>query len=134
MSYFRWTADLSVGVEASDDDHKRLIDLLNQLSDGISCGQGKEIVGKVLDELESYTRYHFAREEEFFERTGYPAADHKREHRALVEQVVTLQSRYRTGETALAIETLDILKKWLTEHIQGADTKYTSHLNACGIH
>ncbi len=133
MAYFSWTTDLSVGVEASDDDHKRLIDLLNQLAEGISFGQGKEIIGKILDDLESYTRYHFAREEEFFERTGYPAADHKREHRELVEQVVTLQSRYKTGETALAMETLNILKKWLTDHIQGADAKYTSHLNANGI-
>ncbi len=133
MVYFCWTDDLSVGVEASDEDHKRLIDLLNQLAEGISFRQGKEIVGKVLDELESYTRYHFAREEEFFERTGYPAADHIREHRELVEQVVTLQSRYKTGETALAIETLNILKRWLTDHIQGADAKYGSHLNANGI-
>ncbi len=133
MSDFRWTTDLSVGVQASDDDHKQLIDLINQLSDGLSQGQGKAIIGKVLDELESYTRYHFAREEEFFEITGYPAVDHKREHRKLVEQVVTLQSRYRTGETALAIETLDILKQWLTVHIQGTDMKYTHHLNANGI-
>lgn len=123
MSDFRWTTDLSVGVQASDDDHKQLIDLINQLSDGLSQGQGKAIIGKVLDELESYTRYHFAREEEFFERTGYPAVDHKREHRELVEQIVTLQSRYKTGETALAIETLDILKEWLTAHIQGSDMK-----------
>jgi len=133
MSCFEWTPDLSVGVKASDDDHKRLIDLLNQLVEGMNRGQGKEIVGRVLDELERYTRYHFAREEEYFERTGYPAVDHKREHRALVEQVVTLQSRYKTGETALAIETLDILKEWLTAHIQGTDAKYTSHLNANGI-
>ena len=69
----------------------------------------------------------------FFERTGYPAVDHKREHRELVEQIVTLQSRYKTGETALAIETLDILKEWLSGHIRGTDTKYTQHLNANGI-
>ena len=133
MSNFKWTTDLSVGVQASDDDHKRLIDLMAQLSEGMSRGQGKAIIGKVLDELESYTRYHFAREEELFERTGYPAAEHKLEHRKLVEQVVTLQSRYKAGETALAIQTLEILKDWLTVHIQGTDTKYTSHLNASGI-
>ncbi len=133
MTYIQWTTDLSVGVEAADDDHKRLIDLINQLHEGMNHEQGKEIVGKVLDELESYTRYHFAREEELFERTGYPAADHKREHRELVEQVVTLQSRYKSGETALAIETLDILKEWLTVHIQGTDKKYHDHLNANGI-
>jgi hemerythrin len=133
MSNFKWTTDLSVGVKASDDDHKRLLDLIDQLSEGMSRGHGKAIIGKVLDELESYTRYHFAREEEFFERTGYPAVDHKREHRELVEQVVTLQSRHKTGETALAMETLQILKKWLTVHIQGSDMKYGSYLNANGI-
>jgi hemerythrin len=134
MSYVRWTPDLSVGVKASDDDHKRLIDLINRLFEALNCGQGREIVGKVLDELESYTRYHFAREEEYFERTGYPADEHKQEHRELVEQIVTLQSRYRTGETALAMETLGVLKHWLTTHIQGTDMKYTGHLNANGIH
>ena len=122
MSHLRWTSDLSEGVDASDDDHKRLIDLINHLSDGINRGEGKETVGKILDELERYTRYHFAREEEFFERTGYPATEHKQEHRELVEQVVTLQSRYNTGETALAMETLNLLKEWLTVHIQGTDT------------
>jgi len=133
MSSFRWTPDLSVGVKASDDDHKRLIVLIDRLSEGMSRGEGKAIIGKILDELESYTRYHFAREEEFFERTGYPAVDHKREHRELVEKIVILQSRYRTGETALAIETLEILKQWLTVHIRGTDMKYTHHLNANGI-
>ena len=106
---------------------------MNQLSKGMNRGQGRDFVGETLDELVRYTRYHFAREEEFFERTGYPADDHKREHRALVEQVVTLQSRYKAGETALAIETLDILKDWLGFHIKGTDTKYASHLNAKGI-
>jgi len=133
MSQLEWTTEFSVGVKGADDDHKRLIDLINQLSEGMNRAQGQEIVGKVLDELESYKRYHFAREEELFERTGYPAVEHKREHRELVEQVVTLQSRYKTGETALAMETLDILKDWLTVHIQGTDTKYASHLNANGI-
>jgi hemerythrin len=133
MSDFKWTADLSVGVKASDDDHQRLIELMNQLSEGMNRGQGSGVVGKILDELVRYTRYHFAREEEFFDRTGYPADDHKREHRVLVEQAVTLQLRYKAGETALAIETLDILKDWLGLHIKGTDAKYAGHLNANGI-
>ena len=133
MAYFQWTTDLSVGVEAADNDHKRFIDLINQVYEGLNREEGRGTLGQVLDELETYTRRHFALEEEFFERTGYPDVEHKREHRELVEQIVTLQSRYKTGETALAIETLDILKEWLTLHIQGTDTKYTGHLNANGI-
>jgi hemerythrin len=134
MPFFVWNSGMSVGVKAADDDHKRLIDLLNKLHDGMKSGQGRDIVGKILDELVSYTRYHFAREEEYFDRTGYPAEDHKREHRELVAQAVTLQSRFKSGESTLSIETLDFLKEWLTVHIQGTDKKYSVHLNASGIH
>jgi hemerythrin len=125
---------MSVGVKALDDDHKRLIDLLNKLHDGMKSGRGKEVVGKVLDDLVSYTKYHFAREEEFFDKTGYPGDDHKKEHKELVDQAVKLQSRYKSGESVLSIETLDFLKNWLNGHILGTDKKYTAHLNANGIH
>ncbi len=133
MAFLVWNSSMSVGVKAADDDHKRLVDLLNKLHDGMKSGQGKDILGRILDELVSYTRYHFNREEEFFARTGYPADDHKREHRELVAKAVTLQSRFSSGESALSIETLDFLKEWLTVHIQGTDKKYSTHLNAHGI-
>ena len=134
MAFFEWSNNMSVGVKASDDDHKRLIDLINKLYNGMKSGEGRVVVGKVLDDLVSYTKYHFAREEEFFNRTAYPAADdHKKEHRELVEQAVNLQSRYKSGECALSIETLDFLRDWLNQHILTTDKKYSDHLNANGI-
>jgi hemerythrin-like metal-binding protein len=133
MAFFEWNSEMSVGVKACDDDHKQLIDMLNRLYEGMKKGQGKDVLGKVLDDLVKYTKFHFAREEEFFDRTGYQAADHKREHRELVKQAETLQSRYKSGESALSIETLDFLRDWLTIHIQGTDKKYSSFLNAHGI-
>jgi hemerythrin-like metal-binding protein len=133
MAFFNWSDDLSVGVKASDDDHKKLIDMLNRLHEAMKSGQGKDVVGKVLDDLVTYTKFHFAREEEFFAMTGYPAVEHKKEHRELVKQAEELQSRYKSGERVLSIETMDFLKDWLTVHIQGTDRKYTDHLNAAGI-
>ncbi len=133
MAFFNWSDNLSVGVKAADDDHKKLIDMLNRLHDGMKNGQGREAVGKVLDGLISYTKFHFAREEEFFAKSGYPATEHKKEHRELVKQVEALQSRYKSGEAALSIETLDFLKNWLNVHIQSTDKKYSGHLNAAGI-
>jgi hemerythrin-like metal-binding protein len=133
MAFFNWSESLSVGVKASDDDHKKLVDMLNRLHEGMKSRQGKEVVGKVLDELVRYTKFHFAREEEFFAKTGYPATEHKRQHADLVKQAEELQSRYKSGESALSIETLDFLKDWLVIHIQGSDKKYMDHLNAAGI-
>jgi hemerythrin-like metal-binding protein len=84
--------------------------------------------------LVSYTTFHFAREEEFFAKTGYPAATHKKEHDDLVKQVLELQARYRSGELALSLATVEFVKNWLINHIQGCDQKYGAHLNAKGIH
>jgi hemerythrin-like metal-binding protein len=133
MAFFVWSDKLSVGVNASDDDHKKLIDLLNRLYDGMKSGQGKDVVGKVLDDLINYTKFHFSREEDFFARTGYPAVEHKEEHRLLVKQVEDLRSRFKSGENSISVETLDFLKDWLTIHIQISDKKYSDHLNAAGI-
>ncbi len=37
---------MSVGVKASDEDHKKLIEMLNRLYEGMKGGQGKEVLGK----------------------------------------------------------------------------------------
>lgn len=134
MPFFVWTDKLSVGVKASDDDHKQLFALLNQLFDGMKGGQGPEVVGPVLDKLVKYTQFHFAREEAFFAKTGFPAAEHKKQHDALVKQALELQSRHKSGERSLSIETPDFLKDWLTNHIQVTDQQYRQHLNAHGVH
>jgi hemerythrin len=133
MAFFNWSDNLSVGVRALDGDHKKLMDMLNRLHEGMRTGQGKEVVGKILDSLVSYTVVHFTREEDLFARTGYPDFEHKQEHKELVKKAEGLQSKYKSGECALSIETLDFLKDWLAIHIQGTDKKYSNHLNAAGI-
>jgi hemerythrin len=135
MPLMTWNDKLSVGVKVLDDDHKKLIGIINELNEGLSLGQGKEVLGKVLDELVSYTKVHFAREEEYFAKTGYAAAaDHKKEHDALARQVIEIQAKYKSGAvTTLSLEVMRFLKRWLTNHIQGSDQEYGPHLNAKGI-
>ncbi len=135
MPLVTWTNRLSVGVKVLDDDHKRLLGLLNQLNNGMMAGHGRETLGKVFDELVNYTQTHFTREEQFFAATGYAAADaHKKEHDDLTMRVLDLQARYNNGALALTKEVINFLKSWLTYHIQGSDQKYGPHLNAKGVH
>jgi hemerythrin len=136
MPLMTWTEKLSVGVGVLDDDHKRLVGMVNALYDAMQEGHGKESLGRILNDLIAYTKVHFAREEEFFARTGYPAtAPHHQEHEALTRQVLEVQRKYMAGATAvLSIEVLRFLKDWLIRHIQGSDQKYRSHLNEKGIH
>ena len=131
-----WTGKMSVGVELLDDDHKKLVAMLNDLHDGIHAGHGTERLERVLDGLAAYTGTHFAHEEEFFAQTDYPAAaEHILEHRKLTKLVLDVQARYKKGQfDALSLETMSFLKDWLQDHIQGTDKNYQAHLNANGIH
>ena len=135
MPLMTWNEKLSVGVSVIDEEHKQLVNLLNELYDGMQAGQSKESLGKVLDGLIAYVAYHFKHEEDLFAQTGYPAAEeHKKEHDDLTNQVLEVQKKYKAGDTGtLSLEVMNFLRKWLIGHIQGTDKKYTPHLNAKGI-
>ena len=135
MPLMTWTENLSVGVGVLDNDHKRLVGMVNELYDAMQAGHGKESLGRILNDLVHYTKVHFAREEKLFAETGYPGmAPHKQEHDTLTGQVLDVQRKYASGaNAALSIDVLRFLKNWLINHIQGSDQKYRSHLNARGI-
>ena len=45
MPLMTWTEKLSVGVGVLDEDHKRLVGMVNELYDAMQAGHGKETVG-----------------------------------------------------------------------------------------
>lgn len=132
MVLMGWKEEYSVGHAVLDSDHRILFDLLNQLHDATDTGQSREVVGSVLGVLAEYTQHHFRREEVLMAEIRYPRqAEHEREHRALEACVHAIRDRWRKGERqALGEEALDLLKKWLTEHILGADKAYQPWIEA----
>jgi len=123
MPLMTWNERLAVGVKVLDDDHKKLVGMVNQLYDAIQTGHGKDSLGKILDGLIDYTKVHFAREEQFFAQTGYGASvAHKKEHDDLARQVLDVQAKYKAGVNGtLSLEVMNFLKNWLVTHIQGSD-------------
>jgi hemerythrin len=136
MPMLNWNDKLSVGIASIDEEHKKLVKMLNDLYDGIMSGHGKDVLGNILDSLIDYTKVHFAHEEKFFAQTGYQeAAAHKHEHEALTKQVVEIQGKYKSGAiSTLSIEVMQFLKNWLVKHIQIEDKKYGPHLISKGVH
>lgn len=132
---FAWTDRYSVKVTAMDSQHKKLFDLVNQLSLAMDSGRGKDVVGEVLLRLIDYTGYHFSAEEKLMERhkfAGLPT--HRGEHRYLSERVQAFKKEFDAGNTNITPELLTFLQKWLTNHIQVVDQKYSGFMNAHGVH
>ena len=108
MAFLTWSPQLSVGVVELDNDHKKLVELVNRMHDALSEGKARTAVGPLLDDLIRYTRSHFEHEERFFARTEYPQTTaHKAEHDKLTHAVLDLQKRFHAGATSmLTLETM----------------------------
>lgn len=134
MAFLNWSDKLSVGVETLDNQHKVLIETLNDLHAAMMKGQARSVAGKILGNLVDYTRDHFASEEAMMESAQYTALPaHRLRHRELTKQVEEYVGRYEKGDITLSVHLLTFLSDWLTNHIQGEDQKYGPCLNEHGI-
>ena len=135
MPLMAWNDKMSVGIPSIDDQHKKLVGMLNDLFDAVQAGKGKDVLGKILDNLIEYTKSHFGYEEKLFAQHGYPETEpHKKEHADLAHQVLDVQKKYHSGATAtLSMEVMNFLKNWLIKHIQGSDKKYGPYLASKGV-
>lgn len=125
MEYLMWSDSFKVGVEAFDKDHRHLIKLINDLHGGLVSGFGISEMTFILDDLVRYTVVHFKREEDLMEKHSYPTLEeHRREHKALTEQVLDFQTQLKAGKKAFTIELMGFLKDWLTNHILKTDMRY----------
>lgn len=126
MGLLAWSEAYAVGNPMLDSDHRILMSLINQLQDATETGQSRTVVGSVIGVLVEYTEHHFRREEALLAAAGYPHLDaHQATHRALEDKVRAIRDRWNAGErSVLDDEVLSFLKRWLTEHILGADKSY----------
>ncbi|HEX8947628.1 MAG TPA: bacteriohemerythrin [Dissulfurispiraceae bacterium] len=134
MALMTWDGKFSVNIKEIDDQHKKLFDLVNNLHDAMKAGKGKEAVGKVLNELISYTVYHFGTEEKLFQQYGYPEqTKHKKEHEDLTKKATDLKGKFDKGDIAITIEVMNFLRDWLNTHILRTDKAYSAFLNGKGL-
>jgi len=134
MSLIKWNDSFSVNVVKIDQEHKKLFEMVNELTDAMKAGHGKDVLGNILDRLISYTASHFQLEENYFQQVKYPeAAEHKKEHVAFVRKVTDFKREFDEGRATVSVNILQFLSKWLQTHIKGTDQKYSSFLNEKGI-
>lgn len=137
MAYFEWDSSLSIGIDIIDEQHKRIIDYINELDLFLSnknfdssfvanSVSFKEKLKNIINELVDYTITHFAFEEDMMEKANYPfLSSHKKVHTIFTDRVANYQKRFIAGED-ISQELLAELKTWLVNHIKKDDKDYSS--------
>ncbi|MDR2710406.1 MAG: bacteriohemerythrin [Burkholderiales bacterium] len=127
MAHVEWFDDLSVGIEAIDKQHQRLIEYANKLYDNL---HDRELLAGVLADTIEYTESHFGFEETMMEESGYPyLRAHKRIHDLFIRRVAKYKERFLAGED-IGEELHDTLVRWLVTHIKSEDANYSASMIA----
>ena len=135
MPWITWSEEMSVGVKEMDDDHKKLISILNEIHERVAAGQDKQALSGLVDQMMAGTKAHFAQEEQLLAKSGYPdVTAHYEEHDQMIAKALSACAGFRWGSTSMLSE--DLLaypRDWLIEHIQSTDKSYGAYLSAKGI-
>jgi len=110
-------------------EHQQLIDLLDALDKCISTGNSANQVHKYLSDFVALAEEHFKNEEAIMETYKYPEIiEHKKEHADLLKQLFILKNKLDNGHTPFGKDYLQLLRRWLEEHLFNADNRLEGFL------
>jgi hemerythrin len=132
--YVEWKDEYSVGIESIDQQHKKLLGLINQLQTAVDYSTSDEFEREALDDLVDYTKTHFTYEEGLLEQNAYPDFEpHKAQHAAMIKKVEEVLAEYDMDHDTAMSNAVEYLKDWLIKHINGTDKQYSSFLIDKGV-
>ncbi|MBI3131162.1 MAG: PAS domain S-box protein [Acidobacteria bacterium] len=125
MSPFVWDPQFETGLGEVDQDHQRLIGLLNRVGDLWAGGDpAPPRVQEAIEELVTYTRHHFATEEALMEVHAVDErhrARHRSEHERLALDLMAFQDPGLPANGEQVRRLGEFVSHWLVAHILGTD-------------
>ncbi|MGZ5031406.1 MAG: bacteriohemerythrin, partial [Methylobacter sp.] len=127
VEVFPWNKNFEVGVSLIDEQHQKLVELLNVLAGHLAYQSDVPTLNTVFNDLAEYAIYHFQAEERiwhaFFPEDAWETK-HKEDHR----RFLTTVNRIMAGKTARPLdevieEILTFLTQWLAFHILDTDMR-----------
>ena len=120
----KWRPDFNLGIKAIDDEHKKIVELINKLNSAIMHDEAEAEIGGILDEMTEYSNYHFKNEEALFSAKNFPfTEDHIALHKSFINKVKDYKSKFEAGQP-VTFRVLTFLRDWLTNHILDSDREY----------
>lgn len=123
-----WTNKLSIGNIDVDNDHKKLLDVYNDLVDLIELNGKREEFAEILSKMTDYSLRHFNKEEIYMQEFNYPKLEeHRQYHRDYRYKVAMYNVDLLGSNPPDPKEIIKFLEKWWTNHILNNDMHYENY-------
>ncbi len=134
MEPIEWTDSFSVGVALFDEQHRRLIAMLNTMIKNPAAPTRSETVGDVLTDMTCYAKEHFKSEEALMAEHDYPHLEvHKHQHLGFQDKVARFCLATAEGEATVPRELLAYLRRWWLRHILQEDMAFKPFFRQKGV-
>lgn len=135
MPKVTWSADYSINVAEIDEQHQKILELVNDLHSAVESCIDKEELRVKLSALVEFTDFHFSTEDRLMKKHGYPGfKGHHREHRQLIGHLKELAKAVSKGKRPTFYSDYDVSTDWALTHIRDYDSGLGVFLNSKGVY
>jgi hemerythrin len=126
-----WNSRYNTGIQVIDDQHQSLFQTVDQLRRMVQEGADRGGIEALLETLVADSERHFATEEAFMARVGYPdLAQHLAEHASMLSSLHELLVKFQESDQAMALMVPTFMEGWLKHHISDGDFGFVTFLKS----
>lgn len=125
-----WPEVFNLGIEEIDRQHKRIIDLINNVFYTLTDNDDIFEIEGVFDALNDYVRFHLRSEEEFMRSIDYPGyIYHKENHEKFEDKAFLFEQSFDPSKNieSQRDEIVKYLVTWLANHVVEEDRRYAKY-------
>jgi len=112
-----------------DEEHTQLKKLLDTINTHMSEGHSLGIIFELFNNFMTLAGEHFKNEERIMTVSQYPEiVVHKQEHDSLLNQLKTMNSQLKRGQTPFGKDFIVWQENWIEEHLENSDKKLIAFL------
>jgi hemerythrin len=130
------TRSYEIEVDMIDSDHRRLVDIINEITQAIDEKREAECA-RLVPDFVTFSKQHFAREEALLAKNGYPGVEkHRKHHASLNDKMDTMLAL--AGRVVESAAARDELRKelifFLMDDVINEDMNFKSFLVDAASH
>jgi hemerythrin len=127
MGLIQWNKEYSVGITKLDNQHKKIIKILNRLIGQQFQTKDEKAIEEILDDLQDYMKEHFRTEEEYMLKHSYSGyAEQRREHNQFIDRLFEAQKEYTKDGHLTSLNLFNFVWDWFSHHVLKVDKKLSN--------
>ena len=127
MGLIKWKKEYSIGVPKLDNQHKKILKIVNQVFGQQLSQQNEKEIEEILDYLQDYIKVHFKAEEEYMLKHHYAGYEEQRkEHNEFIDRLFEAQKEYFKHGRVTSINIFNFVWDWFSQHILVLDKQLSS--------